>query len=80
MAEHKKLIVNPLVLFNIADHYKRKVATLGKNKLRVVGALYGVQDQTTIKANIASPLRLAENELTGAVDTAMLEESLDLTT
>jgi hypothetical protein len=60
MTEHKRLIINPLVLFNIADHYKRKSAELGfKTKLRVVGALYGVQDQNTIKVTISSPLRLA---------------------
>ena len=60
MAEHKKFIISPLVLFNIADHYKRKLAALGKkDKLRVVGALYGVQDQSTIKASNACPLRLA---------------------
>lgn len=80
MTEHKKLIVSPLVLFNIADHYKRKVAELGRAKLRVVGALYGVLDQTSIKASMASPLRLAANELTGGVDPAMLEEGLDMTT
>lgn len=81
MAEHKKLIINPLVLFNIADHYKRKLSALGRKPgMRVVGALYGVQDQTTIKATLGSPLRLAENEISGTIDNAMLEEALDITT
>jgi hypothetical protein len=69
------------VLFNIADHYKRKLAELGiKSKLRVVGALYGVQDQNTIKVSIASPLRLAEKEASNTIDTNMLAETLEMTT
>jgi hypothetical protein len=59
MSEHKTLVLNPLVLFSIADHYKRKRAELGNSStFRVVGALYGTQDQSTIKATMACPLKL----------------------
>ncbi len=78
--ETKTLTINPLVLFGIADHFKRKRAEHGvSSTFRVVGALYGTQDQSTIKANIACPLRLNEDEKSTVIDQKMLEYTLDQT-
>lgn len=70
----------PLVLFSIADHYKRKRAEYEGKKVRVIGAIFGIQDQHQIKATLACPLRVGHNEATDPLDKTLFNETLATTT
>jgi hypothetical protein len=58
MADSENIIVNPLVLFNIADHYKRKKAEFYPKSFRIIGTLYGTQNGHTMKITLSNPLKI----------------------
>ena len=56
------VLIKPVVLFGIGEHYKRKTIQLRNSNFLIVGSLYGNREGLTVRVSFSTPIKVTEEE------------------